>query len=243
MKLADLLRKLVLVIFLIAFTSVAQGNDAPNVTYPRLIRYANRLEKFVPKGWRLERKRIGDLNHDRLPDAVLVMRQNNPNNVLDNPEGMGVDKLDTNPRIVLVVFARASGGYQLMSNSHDLIPRNLEPVNDDPFEDVVLKANTFKVVLHFFASAGTWYTSQTSFLFRYQNGCVRLIGYDQSEYQRNTGQTSETSVNYLTGKIKKNTETQPSIFEVKWSTLKTNPKMCLENLGDGWDFDPELVKK
>jgi hypothetical protein len=243
MKLVDLFRKLVLVIFLIVFTVFAQVNNVPDVTYPRLVQKANRLEGFIPKGWRLERKRIVDLNSDRRSDAVLVLRQNNPNNVLNNPEGMGVDKLNTNPRIVLVVFARVSGGFERMSQNHDLIPRYDDPILDDPFEDVVLKVNTFKVVLHYWQSAGSWSTFQTSFVFRYQNGCVRLIGYERNDYQRNTGQADQESVNYLTGKIKSIANTEPSKFETQWSVLKNNPIMCLETLGNGWEFDPELLKR
>ncbi len=235
--------KAVLVIVLIPLTAIAQIGDAPNVIFPRLMERASTIAGFVPKGWQLERKRIRDLNGDHRPDAVLVLHQNDPRNVLDDPSDP-IHPLDTNPRMLVVMLARANGGYKRVSQNHRLIPRYNSPFNDDPFDDVALTGNTFRVITHYWASAGSWETWTTLFTFRYQNGCVGLIGYDRNNFQRNSGESNGISVNYLTGKIKKTTDDpQTGDTAVQWSSLSNNRKLCLETLGDGWAFDPEIIQK
>jgi hypothetical protein len=216
--------------------------DVPAVTYPKLVQRASSLAGFVPRGWVVEQIKRTDLNGDGRTDAVFVLHGNDPRNILENKVELGAPRLNTNPRMVAVVFARA-GGFDLIAQNHNLIPRYDSPNMDDPFNEISLKNGKFRVEIGFWASAGSWMTSTTSFLFRFQDGCVRLIGYDRHELGRNTGDTTDISVNYLTGKVKKTTGNEGTgASSTRWSTMGTNRKLCLQTMGNGYEFDPETGK-
>jgi hypothetical protein len=217
--------------------------DVPAVNYPKLVKRSLSLAGFVPKGWVLEQRKSGDLNGDGRADAMLVLHQNDPRNVLENKDGLGVAKLNSNPRMIGVVFARA-GGFDLIAENHQLVPRYDAPNMDDPFDGITLQRGTFRVVTHYWASAGSWAEWTASFQFRFQNGCVRLIGYDRNDRQRNSGEAMGSSVNFLTGQVKKTVYDPLTEKEsARWSTLKANPKRCLETMGNGWEFEPESTQK
>ena len=218
--------------------------DVPTVTYPKLVQRASSIAGFVPKGWVLEQTKTGDLNGDGRADAVLVLHQNDPRNILENKDGFGVARLNSNPRIVAVVLTRAGGGYDLIAENHRLIPRYDAPNMDDPFDSVTLKKSAFRVTTHYWASAGSWTEWTTSFLFRYQNGCVRLNGYDRNDRQRNSGEEQGISVNFLTGQVKKTVyDPLKDKTSANWSRLSKNPKRCFEAMGNGWEFEPETTQK
>jgi hypothetical protein len=217
--------------------------EAPPVVFPTLPAHAVKQADLVPKGWTLEKESHGDLNGDGAPDVLLVLRMADPANVLKN-EGLGTSEIDTNPRILAAAFAdRATKGYSLALANHTLIPRETNPLMDDPLQDAAIVKGTVQVSLTFWMSAGTWYTSQTKFTFRHQDGCFKLIGYDSTETKRNTGEMSEVSVNYLTRKMKltkgtvENDETDVA-RKTSWKTVRAPGLLCLDAVGDGLDFKP-----
>jgi hypothetical protein len=215
--------------------------EPPPVSYPKLVTQGASAEAFAPAGWRVELKIAGDLNKDGIDDLALVIRQNDPKNVLTNT-GLGVPKLDTNPRILAVVFGKAGGGYQLALENHTLIPRTTEPNLDDYLAEsggVAIKRGTLQVTLHLFSSAGGWGAGNRTFTFRFQTRRFVLIGYDATTVQRNTGKITELSVNYVTGKMKLATGSiENDESKVQWKTLPKRPLLTIGQIGDGMDFDP-----
>jgi hypothetical protein len=209
--------------------------------FPSIPAQAQTKAGLVPKGWVVETESSGDLNGDRVPDLMLVLHMNDPKNIVEN-DGLGPDQLDTNPRMLVVAFAgKATKKYSLALMNHTLIPRHVNPVMDDPLEDAAIVKGTLRVSLGFFMSAGSWYTSQTKFTFRYQDGCFKLIGYDATEAKRNTGETSTVSVNYLTKKAKISEGNFENDHEkVSWKTVRTPTLLCMDAIGDGLDFNPEI---
>jgi hypothetical protein len=213
----------------------------PAVDIPKLPKQAASADGFVPKGWKIEAQSKGDLNGDGLDDLVLVLRDQSPENIIVH-DGMGESPFDSNPRILAVAFAHASGPYTLAVQSSNLIPRRDNPVLDDPFDadgGVSIQRGSLRVHLHFWASAGTWTMSSTALTFRWQNQHFELIGYDENSTQRNSGSTSGISVNYLTGKVKM-TEGNMENDAVKttWSKLASPARWTIDSLGDGMAFDP-----
>jgi hypothetical protein len=79
----------------------------PAVSYPALAGHAGSAEDFGPPGWPLESKVSGDLNGDGRDDLVLVLRGNDPRNLIDARERGGPQSFDTNPRILAVALANA----------------------------------------------------------------------------------------------------------------------------------------
>jgi hypothetical protein len=218
---------------LVAGRSV-RAAEIPDVTFPGLTDKARSAEGFVPKGWKLESQDKGDLNGDHRADLLLVLRQTDPRNIVKNePDGLGPPELDTNPRILVVAFAEPTGGYRLVLQNQALIPRHVDFILDDPLAGVSIRRGTFRVALSFFASAGTWSMSSTTYTFRYQNSCFQLIGYDQTETQRNTGETTSVSINYSTRQGERRAGTIDSDkMRVRKSRLPPGTPACIDKMGD-----------
>lgn len=199
-------------------------------------------EGFAPRGWRVETRLAGDLDGDRRPDLVLLLRGDDPDCRVANPGGLGVDRLDTNPRILMVALAQAAGGYRLAARNGRLIPRNTEPVVADPIEEeggLTLARGRIALRLGYFASAGGWGMRNSTFRFRMREGRVELIGYDDVQTRRNTGQVRQASLNYLTGKAKITDGRMDSDRErVQWRTLPRKPPWTLGDLPEAWEFEP-----
>jgi len=222
----------------------------PPLHIPSLDVHAASPEGFVPKGWLLEEKNEGDLNGDGARDFVLVLHQNDSKNVIKNQNGLGADEFDSNPRILAIVFAdKKAGGYTLIADNHDLVPRLDSPTLDDPFESLEIRKGTVRVGLRSWASAGSWLAGNYSYTFRYQNGCMGLIGYDSYDYNRGSLEYTKVSVDYLTkkGQIAKGIDDgngKDKIPQrVKRVTLPTNSSMpCFQQVGDGFAFQPPIPK-
>jgi hypothetical protein len=184
-------------------SSTAAAQELPPVEYPRLPGSSATEQAFVPKGWRIEARALGDLDGDRRPDSALVLRGTDPANVI--AEGTCEERLDTNPRIVAVLLAGPEGGYRLAGETHELIPRRDNACQVDPFSDpgqIAIEGGTLRIDLERMMSAGGWDMGTTTFRWRWRDGQLRLIGFDYSNVRRNTGALTLISINYLTGRVK-----------------------------------------
>ncbi len=227
--------------FLCALPSQAQNFEMPEVIYPEVLRQGSTIDSFVPKGWRLEMSRKGDLNKDGMPDHVLVLRCNDPKNIVSN-NGFGPNDFDTNPRILAVVFAKPKGGYTLVLSNQILIPRNDNPSMEDPLDSVAssgieVKNGTLHVQLGIFFSAGSWTMGSKDFTFRWQGDDFRLIGFDENTVQRNSGETAATSINYLTGRQKVTSGSiEDDTEKVTWRKKRVVSLLTFDEVGNGLEF-------
>jgi len=217
------------------------GLEAPPVTYPALPPAARTAEGFTPDGWKLEVQASGDLDGDGIADLALVLRAQDPRNVVAH-DGLGPSPLDTNPRILAVALGRASGGYGLVLQNHRLIPRHVEPTLDDPFdaEDDSLRITrgTLRLTLHFFANAGSWTAGNRTFTFRHQNGRFALIGFDSHTVHRASGETRAVSANFSTRRVKVAVGNIESDAErVRWRDLPAAPLVALDDIDDAMGFE------
>lgn len=223
---------------------LASAQDLPEVSYPAIAGEAAEAEGFVPGGWLLERTREGDLDGDGRDDLVLVLKMDAAANRIDNT-ALGPAVFDTNPRMLVAAFAQEGGGYRRVLVDHALIPRPYSPTLDDfLWEDegggVKVEDGALRVSLHMWASAGTWFTSNTDFTFRYRDGCFRLVGYDEWSRHRADEAFTQISANYLTRRAWRATgsisdEGEP---ERKWVRLPKQALRCMEDVGNGLEFDP-----
>ncbi|MFS8412386.1 hypothetical protein EIQ10_14570 [Xanthomonas campestris pv. campestris] len=230
--------------------ATASARTIPEVRYPHIAAHAATVEGLVPTGWRVEQRLQGDLDRDGRTDIVLVLKMTDAANVLQVDE-RAPESLDTNPRLLIAALMDPAGGYRTVAQDHALIPRRVSTDQDDSLDESgttggggvgINTAGTVTVTLSQFASMGSWQMGETSFNFRYQDGCLRLIGYERSTVQRNTGETNALSINYLTGRAWR---TQGSVDHdgeppKRWLRLPKQPLQCLEQVGDGLMFNPKI---
>ena len=69
----------VIVLCSIAFAALGSAQETGTTINKSLIPIqANALNKFVPPGWKIEKKLTADLNGDSLPDFALELVENKP---------------------------------------------------------------------------------------------------------------------------------------------------------------------
>lgn len=220
---------------------VSHAADVPPATVPDIPEAASTPQAFVPEGWKLEQQARGDINNDKIDDLALVIHSEDPKLIVGNPEGLGRDSFDSNPRSIIVALGRKGGGYSLLGANHLLIPRVDNAVIDDPFdsEPMSIDKGALKISIRFWTSAGSWSMSNTTFTFGYRNNDLWLIGYDKDHIHRGSGEETITSVNLLTGKMSVGVGSiEHDKVKTQWVRLGRKPLIRFEDMGDGWDYDP-----
>jgi hypothetical protein len=201
----------------------------------------NTFSAWVPKGWKLIATATGDLNRDGIEDAALVLEQTNPANLVSN-ESLGASFLNLNPRRLLILF-KTPEGYRKILSRDNLLPSQNDvdaPCLADPLLEeggISISDGKFFIRLGSWLSCGSYGVTHETFTFRFDNARFRLIGYDYSEFSRSSGEASEDSVNYLTGKRKRTTgqnefedSTSNSKPEVSWSKISGKREFYLDKM-------------
>lgn len=196
------------------------------------------VQSFIPAKWKILEKVQGDLNADGLTDLALIIESTDPKNIVAN-ENLGSNQLNTNPRQLLVLLKK-SKGYQLASSNSSLPTEGdvESPCLEDPMgegETLSIQKGLLKISFHYWLSCGSWYVTNTSYTFRYQNQKFKLIGFDSDDFHRASGDITERSINFLTGKVKKtsgaNEFAESTLPEkVEWSKLKNKYSINLEQI-------------
>lgn len=223
-------------------TSALEGK-IPAACYPQVPAQGNAVGDFVAPGWRVEAQTQGDLNQDGVADIALILHGTDRAKILRN-EDLGESELDTNPRVLVVLWGRQGGGYTLALLNHKLIPRHINPMQDDVFDGTVeggleIERGSLRLGLGVFYNAGSWEMSNITLRFRWQQGQWQLIGYDRNTTRRNTGDTDALSINYLSAQAKRVQGRSDSDVEmVSWRRLQRQPLLTLEQIGDALEFEP-----
>jgi hypothetical protein len=224
-------------------TSDAAARDfvIPPVSYPTLPAAGAAAGDFVPKGWRIQTRAAGDLDGDLRADQALVLRSEDPANVI--LETMCEERFDTNPRILIILLARPEGGYRLATENHELIPRRENPCEVDPFSDpsqMAIERGTLRIDLERMMTAGGWDAGTATFKWRWRDEALRLIGFDYSNVRRNTGALTLVSINYPTGRVKITTgNLGTNRNKVRWTSLHSRRAPTIGEIGDGLMYDPK----
>jgi hypothetical protein len=239
------MRKLLLLTILLNAT-VAFGQDwtlPTEADYPKLEKYGQTVESFVPKSWKTVDKATGDLNGDKIPDAVVVIRGSDAKFINKN-DGLGVEEFDTNPRILLVLIRNALvNRYELIEQSNSFIITPDSPTMSEPFLAVKIKNGVLQLDFEIFYSAGSWGTSQASYKFKYTDGEFALIGADKTESARNTGETETRSYNFLTNRMSITTGNfaTDTKNKVKWKTYRVGKLKTFRTFAKPfeWEIEPD----
>lgn len=208
-----------------------QGSEPviPESKIPKISKYGDSVNDFVPMNWRLVDKMEADFNGDKLKDIALSIVENNPKNLIKNECGFGGEKeFDSNPYAIVVALRQKNARYLLTAKDFSIIPRLDNPILEQPYSSLDAKKGILHIAYHYFQSMGTWTTSTYTSLFRFQQGCMRLIGHEYNSLHRASLEENTVSTNFLTGKYvssQYNPETNKRSEE--WHNLKKNPKYCL----------------
>ena len=185
------------------------------------------IEDIVPEGW-LHHEAWGDLNKDGIKDLVVVATPDDEEDLLRRDDGY---VYNFNPPILAIYFG--NGQVQQLWKRYDyVIPPDQ---SENCSHDIVLEITSrgaLRIAISLFCDAGSYGTSTDTYTYRYQNGDFYLIGMDNEEMMRNTGEDILVSENYLTWKrqeIKSNVFDDSILPTEKWTKLR---KHALEKLGE-----------
>ena len=174
---------------------------------------ADKIEDFIPKGWKSIIVKKGDLNKDKIDDVVLVIEKNDPKNFKKIEDSPRSNPVNFNPRIILVLFKDKNSKYTLVAkNDKNFIvspgyasEEGLETLDSPDYDDnlskaVTIKNNTLRIfTLADYIKAAT----STTYIFRYQNNRFELIGLDAQSILGDTEyvNTRNYSLNLSTKKL------------------------------------------
>ena len=208
--------------------------------YPSINTKEQQLKDFIPAGWMMLDSAMGDLNKDNLQDAVIILQYKDSISLVKAEE----DTVITQPRIVIILFKnKTDNSFDLIEQSNSFILKHDNPTMDDPFQELNIYAGVLEIKFHLFYNAGGWYTSGTSYKFRYQKGEFVLIGIDHFSLHRATMDFEKYSFNFLTKKrsLTKGNE-EKGTKKTTWKTLNISPLKTLKTFTEPftWQIEPDI---
>ena len=151
---------------------------------------------IVPAGWQSTFE-TGDLNKDGIADLVIIAMPCDEENMKIRDDGY---VYNFNQPVLAIYWGQKNGNYKLYKQYDNVIPARPSEFMSIESSLEIAKNGSFRIMLDYFASAGSWTQPRTTHVFSYRNGDFFLIGKDVAELERNTGKTVVTSENYLTRK-------------------------------------------
>lgn len=192
--------------------------------YPKIDSKAEAISDFIPKNWTIFDSAFGDLNKDGLIDAGLVLQYQDSISLINF---IG-DTVLTKPRTLLILFKiPGDKKFILKEQSNTFILRHENSIMDDPYQGIKIKEGILSLDFHLFYSAGSWYTTSSTYKFRFDGQKFELIGAEVSTIHRATLDYEDYSFNFLTKKIKaikgndQNGSKKSTIRPLRLTELKT----------------------
>lgn len=184
---------------LYVLASLACSCYGQGFSYPAVPLQGRLTHDFVPAGWAVRDSARGDLNGDGGADAALVL-QRRDSVTLVNASG---DTVTTQPRILVVLFRTAAHALRLAEQSNTFILPHDNPAMEDPYRGMTIAKGSLRLRFRLFYNMGSWYVTESSYQFRYQQAQFVLIGADYTYRHRGTAEVAQYSYNFLTGKRSK----------------------------------------
>jgi len=192
------MKKYVLILFFAISTLYLYGQSE----IPELPTVGNEFTDLILDDWKVLSYSKGDINKDGIDDIVFAIQNTSSKNFKPSDAILGIDTLNFNPRILSIYFGKSNSTFEKRLQSNTFIILQDSPIMEEPFEGLkILEDGVIQIDFHLWFSAGTWYTSNHQYKFKFQNNAFKLIGYESNEKHRGTGYTKEYSINFLTRKI------------------------------------------
>ncbi len=184
------------------------------------------VEDIVPQGWTHEEV-TGDLNKDGIADLVVNAKPDFKEKTKTRDDGY---VYNFNRPILAIYFGSADNTLTLWRQYDQVLPADEEENCSHEITLEITDRGVLRINTNLSCSSGGWGTYIDRYFYRYQNEDFFLIGKENEEVRRNTGEIKTVSDNFLTWKRQVKTEnfsdgTPP---KEKWSRLTKKP---LEKLG------------
>lgn len=186
------------------------------------------VDDIVPQGWH-HYEVSGDLNKDGRADLVVIATPNYEELIVKRDDGY---ERNCNQPVLAVYLATADGMLKQWKQYGEVLPAN-DIDNEFCSWDTSLEVTergALIITVQPDCSAGSYFTHIDRYTYRFQNGDFHLIGMENEDIQRNTGDVTVNSENYLTWKrqVKKSNFSEDTPPVEKWTRLTKKP---LEKLG------------
>jgi hypothetical protein len=176
------------------YFSVSYGQ---NFSYPSIKSTGLSITDFVPAGWTILDSAYGDLNKDAINDAAIVIQHIDSVSLINSLE----DSVLTQPRILILLFKNAANNkFTLIEQSNSFILKHDNSILDDPYQGITINKGVLKIEFHLFYNMGSWYSTSSTYKFRFDRKTFVLIGADLSTIHRATLDYEDYSYNFLTKK-------------------------------------------
>ncbi|HCX25112.1 MAG: hypothetical protein CMB80_14760 [Flammeovirgaceae bacterium] len=236
-------RMMFCLLMLSVFKLEAQNDSKPQ----ELALLGKELNDLIPSGWRVLSQASGDINQDGYPDLAFVL-QNTLEENFEYNDGLGIDTLDLNPRVLGIYFGTADKSFEKVLQSNEFIIIRDVPTMDEPFDELqILENGDIQIDFHFWYSAGSWSSSNYQYHFRYQNQVFELIQFEKYEHHRGTGDELDISIDFLTRSMKtitttinEDTDEQESDEQVKEFHLEQ--LKSIQSLGRPFEWEFEEIR-
>ena len=171
---------------------------------------ANKVEDFIPEGWKKLIVKKGDLNKDKIDDVVLVIQKDDAKN-FEKSEDNTI--FNYNPMAILVLFKDKNSQYNLISKNENgfivskdkALVEELETLSspdldDDLSKSINIKNDTLRLLTRSEYVKGA---RVTEYIFRYQNNKFELIGLEYKYWHTSTDYAVDIacSINFSTKKL------------------------------------------
>ena len=170
------------------------GQEPSRIEKSRIPAEADRIQKFVPAGWKIEEQVTGDLNGDSVPDYAVKL-------VEDKPAKDSDDMATERQRALVIVLQQQGGKLSRAAVADKLLQCTrcggaFYGVSESPANVQIEKG-----VIVVDQDHGSRNLTNTYYRFRYEAGSRQfvLIGFDYADADRATAQVISESTNYLTG--------------------------------------------
>jgi hypothetical protein len=176
------------------FFSVSYGQD---FAYPSIKSKGQSIPDFIPAGWTILDSTYGDLNKNGIKDAAIILQHKDSVSLVNSLE----DTVLTRPRILVILFKnRSDNSFTLIEQSNSFILKHDNSIMDDPYQGIAIDKGILKIDFHLFYNMGSWYSTSSTYKFRYDGSKFILIGADLSTIHRATLDYEDYSYNFLTKK-------------------------------------------
>ena len=171
---------------------------------------ANKIEDFIPKGWKSVVVKKGDLNTDKIDEVVLVIQIDDAKN-FEKSEDNTI--FNYNPIAILVLFKDKNSQYNLISKNdngfivskdkalvEELETLSSPDLDDDLSKSINIKNDTLRLLTRSEYVKGA---RVTEYIFRYQNNKFELIGLEYKYWHTSTDYAVDIaySINFSTKKL------------------------------------------